>query len=120
MKTRSSPHLRHVRSTRLIDAARFHATCRLVSDETGIDLNRVMKRRAYGGKKLRKPVAGMSMYLAHVVFGIGYSRLARITECRRQSIQRAINRIEDRRDDPQFDAFLAGLEKRLRSGGLIA
>lgn len=120
MRSAPGPRLRQLRRVPLVDAARFHAICRVLSEDTGIQLGRVMARRRYGGQMDRLPAAGVSFYLAHVVFGISYSRLARIADCRRQSVHRAINRIEDRRDDPQFDAWLSTLEDRLRGRELVA
>lgn len=120
MRLRARHDPSQFRRVPLVDAARFHAICRVLADDTGIRLSRVMKRRAYGGPFDRVPAAGVSFYLAHVVFGIGHSRLARLADCRRQSVHRAISRIEDRRDDPQFDQWLSGLEERLRSGRLVS
>jgi hypothetical protein len=52
----------------------------------------------------------VAMYLAHVVFGINLAAIGNVFGRSRRSAARACGLVEDARDDPAFDAALAGLE----------
>jgi len=51
------------------------------------------------------------MYLAHVVFQCPARQIADAFRRDRTSIGYALRRVEDRRDDPAFDTFLARMER---------
>ncbi|MEX6507003.1 helix-turn-helix domain-containing protein [Jiella sp. M17.18] len=53
----------------------------------------------------------VAIYLAHVVFQISLSRTAREFGRDRTTVAHAVRRIEDRRDDRDFDAMLDRLER---------
>lgn len=53
----------------------------------------------------------VAMYLSHVSFQISLIRVAKSFGRDRTSVAHAIRRIEDHRDDPDFDALLARLER---------
>ncbi|MEN3791972.1 helix-turn-helix domain-containing protein [Fulvimarina sp. MAC3] len=53
----------------------------------------------------------VAMYLAHVVFQVSLIRAGRAFGRDRTSIAHAVRRIEDRRDDPEFDAKIEHLER---------
>ncbi len=53
----------------------------------------------------------IAMYLAHVVFQCPARQIADAFRRDRTSIGHALRRVEDRRDDPTFDAFLARMER---------
>ena len=53
----------------------------------------------------------LAMYLAHVAFGMSLGRAARAFGRDRSTIRHACMAIEDRRDDPRFDRWLAALER---------
>ena len=57
----------------------------------------------------------VAMYLAHVMFGWTYSRVARTFVRHRTSVLYACARVEDRRDDRRFDARLVRLENIIQS-----
>jgi hypothetical protein len=52
----------------------------------------------------------VAMYLAHVAFGLNLASIAIVFGRSRRSAARACGLVEDARDDPAFDAALAGLE----------
>ena len=51
-----------------------------------------------------------AMYLAHVAFGLNYSKVARAFGRDRTTAAHACQLIEERRDDPAVDAVLGSLE----------
>ncbi|MER0239962.1 helix-turn-helix domain-containing protein [Fulvimarina sp. MAC8] len=53
----------------------------------------------------------IAMYLAHVVFQVSLIRAGTAFGRDRTSIAHAVRRIEDRRDDPDFDAKIEHLER---------
>ncbi|MCQ0988836.1 helix-turn-helix domain-containing protein [Jiella marina] len=57
----------------------------------------------------------VAMYLANVVFQISLSRMAASFGRDRTSIAHAVRRVEDRRDDAEFDALLCRLEVLARA-----
>jgi hypothetical protein len=52
----------------------------------------------------------VAMYLAHVAFGLNLASVGVVFGRSRRSAARACGLVEDARDDPAFDAALAGLE----------
>ncbi|XBQ15321.1 MAG: helix-turn-helix domain-containing protein [Oceanicaulis sp.] len=57
----------------------------------------------------------VAMYLAHVAFEMSLQRAAQAFGRDRSTAAHACHRIEDRRDDAAFDAFLDELEACLRA-----
>lgn len=57
----------------------------------------------------------VAMYLAHVGFGLNYSEAGLLFGRDRTTVSHACQVIEDRRDDPRFDASLDCLEQTLRA-----
>ncbi len=53
----------------------------------------------------------VAMYLAHVGFGMSLARVADAFERDRSTVAHACHLVEDRRDDPAFDAWLETLEQ---------
>ena len=54
------------------------------------------------------------MYLAHVALGLSPAQIALVLDRDRSSVTLALRVIEDGRDDPAFDQFLARLEESLK------
>ena len=54
-----------------------------------------------------------AMYLAHVALGLSYSDVGRIFERDRTTAAHACRLVEERREDPWFDAMLDALEQAL-------
>ncbi len=57
----------------------------------------------------------VAMYLAHISFELSLSRVAIAFSRDRTTVSHACHLIEDRRDDPEFDARLDDLENVLRA-----
>jgi chromosomal replication initiation ATPase DnaA len=55
----------------------------------------------------------IAMYLMHVVLGRDYAAVGNYFDRDRTTVSHACARVEDRRDDPAFDAELARLESAL-------
>lgn len=65
----------------------------------------------------RRPVAGarqVAMYLAHVACSHSLTSVGRIFERDRTTVAHACKRVEDRREDPEFDAAIDLLERTIR------
>lgn len=65
----------------------------------------------------------VGMYLAHVGLGLSYTEAGRIFGRDRTTAAHACRLVEERRDDPRFDASLDCLEQTLRArlcGGMRA
>ncbi len=56
-----------------------------------------------------------AMYLSHIAFGMSLARVAAAFHRDRTTVSHACHVIEDRREDPRFDAHLDRLEAFLRS-----
>lgn len=56
----------------------------------------------------------VAMYLSHVAFELPLSRVAQAFGRDRSTAAYACHRIEDRRDDREFDAWMDALEESLR------
>jgi chromosomal replication initiation ATPase DnaA len=57
----------------------------------------------------------IAMYLAHISFELSLSRVAMAFGRDRTTVSHACHLVEDRRDDPDFDAKLEDLESLLRA-----
>lgn len=57
----------------------------------------------------------VAMYLMHVVFGLSLSAVGRYFNRDRTTAAHACRQIEDRRDDPAFDALIDRLEFAVRT-----
>jgi chromosomal replication initiation ATPase DnaA len=57
----------------------------------------------------------IAMYLAHVAFEMSLQRVATAFDRDRSTVSHACHVIEDRRDDPAFDALIDALEETLRT-----
>lgn len=55
----------------------------------------------------------VSMYLAHVGFGMSLARVASAFGRDRSTVAHACRQVEDKRDDPAFDAWMETLEQGL-------
>lgn len=56
----------------------------------------------------------VAMYLCHVAFELSLARVAAAFGRDRSTVAHACHTIEDRRDDDEFDAWIAALEAALR------
>lgn len=98
---------------REMDEARARLTRTLVAYAFGVqeqDMDSITRRSAavaFGRQ--------IAMYLAHISFELSLSRVAAAFGRDRTTVSHACHLIEDRRDDPAFDARLDDLENVLRA-----
>lgn len=52
----------------------------------------------------------LGMYLANICLGIDYETIAHLANRDRTTVRYSIGRVEDRRENPQFDSVLVALE----------
>ena len=79
----------------------------------------VSLRELQAPTRRRAPVAEarqVAMYLTHVIFGISLSEVGRLYGRDRTTAGHACRRIEDRRDDSDFDRLLDALALTLENG----
>lgn len=57
----------------------------------------------------------VAMYLTHVAFELSLSRVALAFARDRSTVAHACHAVEDRREDPNFDAWLSAFEHMLRA-----
>ncbi len=65
----------------------------------------------------RQPVAEarqVAMYLAHVACGLSFTHVGKVFQRDRTTVSHACKRVEDKREDAQFDAALELLESTIR------
>jgi len=70
------------------------------------------RRRGTNAAAFARQVA---VYLCHVGFELSLARIAAAFGRDRSTVAHACHAIEDRRDEPQFDLWIAGLENMLRA-----
>lgn len=83
---------------------------------TGAPLDQILRGSRTGRRterSLARQPKAMTAYLAVTQFNLPQATVARALGKTRQCIVRQVRRIEDARDDPAFDTFLAGLEQQL-------
>lgn len=88
--------------------ARRDLVLRLVAMATGVSLRSLTRSRRDTAQVML--ARHMAMYLLHVVFSCPLTGVGRLFNRDRTTAAYACQRIEDRRDDPAFDAFLHDLE----------
>lgn len=89
-------------------AARCRLAARLAAGHYRVPVSEVAGRRR--GSRRSTHARHVAMYLAHVVYGLSLAVVAEGFHRDRTTAAYACARIEDVRDDPAFDAALAGLE----------
>lgn len=89
-----------------IEAA-YAAAISAVADQHCIPPDRVADASSHAERRCRQ----LAVYLAHVQGGIAVKRLAKSVGLSPRQIRRSVQAIEDRRDDPQFDATVAVIEE---------
>jgi len=100
------------------DRASAELTMAVVSYATGVEYALIA-----AATRGAQPVAfarQLSMYLLHVVFELSLARVAAAFERDRSTVGHACHLIEDRREDRQFDAWIASLEAMLQEAPLRA
>jgi chromosomal replication initiation ATPase DnaA len=85
----------------------------LVSGRFEVPATQIVARRRGSRRVARARQA--AMYLAHVAMGVPVAAVGRAFRRDRTTVSYACHRVEDRRDDPGFDAALSDLELTARS-----
>lgn len=78
----------------------------------GYDAATILSTRRGSGDLCR--ARQVAIYLTHVGFGISLARIAYAFGRDRSTAYYACKAIEDRRDDPAFDAWIAKLEESIK------
>lgn len=95
-----------------------HAAMARLAEAAAAAMARVPAISLRGSRRGRRPVAlarQVAMYLAHVAFGLSFTRVGICFGRDRTTVRHACALIEDRRDDPGLEFALSALE-----AGLIA
>ena len=92
------------------------AACARLAEAAVATMAHIPAARLRGRLRGRRTVAlarQTAMYLAHVVFGLSYTRVGICFGRDRTTVRHACALIEDRRDDPALELALAALEAGL-------
>ncbi len=94
------------------DGAAARLAASFASYATGVELHEVLSpsRGAAAAAFARQ----LAMYLTHVAFTMSLSRVANAFGRDRSTASHACHVVEDRRDDPDIDAWIEALESALR------
>lgn len=95
------------------DAAAADLTAKVVSYALGIDPEGIVDDAR--GCSQTAYARQLAMYLCHVAFEMSLARVAAAFGRDRSTVAHACHAIEDRRDETQFDAWMASLEASLRA-----
>jgi chromosomal replication initiation ATPase DnaA len=89
-------------------ATRCRRAAQLAASHYGLPIAEIITRRR--GSRRATRARHVAMYLAHVVYGLNLAMIGAGFRRDRTTAAYACARIEDMRDEPAFDAALAGLE----------
>jgi hypothetical protein len=87
----------------------FRAAVRAAATAFGVAPAAIAQPRGHVARRARRLAAYLTMTAADVPL----SCAARLAGCGRGTLYQAVAQIEDRRDDPVFDAFVTSLEERI-------
>jgi len=97
---------------RLADMAGAELAANVASYGLGVPAEKILEpRRGSAAAAFARQVA---MYLCHVGFEFSITRVAAAFDRDRSTVAHACHRIEDRREEPQFDRWISGLEAMMR------
>lgn len=102
---------RALRFLRVENDTSAFAAITLVAAVTGTSLETLVN--ASRGSRRVCSARHLAMYLVHVAVGRQYLQVARLFGRDRTTVQAACARVEDRREDPAFDAHVSMLERLL-------
>lgn len=78
----------------------------VVARHQGVPVSAILSPRGWAARRARQ----VALYLAVTVDDVPVRHVARAEGLAHSGIQRTLARIEDRRDDPEFNAFMDRLE----------
>lgn len=99
-------------ATRAADAAAAKLAVGVVSYALGIPTQHILDHQR--GSSCAAFARHVAMYLCHVAFEFSLTRVAIAFFRDRSTVAVACHAVEDRREDPRFDQWVAGLEHALR------
>lgn len=97
--------------------ASCHKLVTVVSRATEVPVSLLLQANRSGKVARARQIA---MYLSHVVLGHSLSEVGRAFGRDRTTVSYACALVEDRRDDPAFDAEIDAIERQLEEAGLVA
>jgi chromosomal replication initiation ATPase DnaA len=102
----SSPRRRHI-NPRLLENPEVLRLTRRVAASYRVPVSKVI-----GRDRAKRVVAArqVSIYLSHVLLSRPLDELAEMFERHHSTVSYACHRVEDRRDEPKFDARLSRIE----------
>lgn len=98
--------------TRAADLAAAKLAAGVVSYALGVPTQHILDHRR--GSSYAAFARHVAMYLCHVAFEFSLTRVAIAFFRDRSTVAHACHAVEDRREDPRFDQWIAGLEHALR------
>lgn len=102
------------RAERFVDRAAMMIACELMAMSSGEALDAITCKRGRGRPKRRPSQARkLAIYLTATVINIPIGRLARSARTDWRDISKWLHEIEDRRENPDYDAFVSRLEGQL-------
>lgn len=98
--------------TRAADAAAARLAAGVVSYALGVPAPHILDHQR--GSSYAAFARQVAMYLCHVAFEFSLTRVAIAFYRDRSTVAHACHAVEDRREDPRFDQWIAGLEHAIR------
>lgn len=90
-------------------AASVYRAAEIVASRNGLDVAQVLWPQGWEQRRARH----LAVYLACCCLGVPLKPIARSLGCTAQPLRQGMARIEDDREDPQFDEMVTGLEEAL-------
>lgn len=90
-------------------SSHFQRAAQIVARIDRVPLAAILEARRRVDRRRRH----LAAYLAHVGAGQPLKQVAREAGLAPSSLREAVGKLEDRRDDPAFDAWLGNLERRI-------
>lgn len=91
----------------------YRSVLSLVALQAGADPNKIADAPERGGKCLASTLRQRALYLTIICLDVPLSRAAQAAGVSKQAVSKALRRIEDQRDDKDFDRLLTRLESWL-------
>lgn len=91
----------------------FRSLATLLAVEAGADPRQVLDAPEQGGKCQASTLRQRAIYLTVMCLDVPLSQAAKAAGVSKQAVSKALRRIEDQRDDPDFDGKLTRLENLL-------
>ena len=107
-----------IKRDKFLDEERARLAASLVAFALRVSLTEILESRR--GAAEAAQARQIAMYIVYVGCGISLARVAAAFNRDRSTVSYACQRIEDRRDNAQFDEWLEGLEETLQKAETLA